>query len=96
MNRQGVGFAQQIFERRGAGNAEREFGAVRQIGVVEHNPKAESARPQRDRGADAAEPDDAEGLNAEPPDQLALDRPPRRGGTPALPLMVQDDAAARR
>ncbi len=79
VDRQGVGLAQQVFEAGRAGDAERELGAVRQMGVVEHDPKTEGARPQRHRGADAAEPDDAKGLHAEPADQLAFDRPPGRG-----------------
>ena len=57
--------------RRGAGDAERQLDAVRQIGVVEHDAKIERLGAQRHRGADPAEPDDAEGLHAEPADQLA-------------------------
>ena len=41
MDRQGVGLAQQFLEARGAVNAERQFDAVRQVGIVEDDAKVE-------------------------------------------------------
>src|SRR6266404_5866429 len=68
MDRQGVGLAQQFLEARGAVNAERQFDTVRQVGIVEHDAKVECLGAQRDRSADAPQPDDAEILHPEPPD----------------------------
>ena len=45
---------------------------------------------------DPPEPDNAEGLHSEPPDQLAFDRPPRRRRILPLPLVIKDHAAAQR
>jgi hypothetical protein len=62
---------------------------------VEHHPKAKGARTQRDRGADAAEPDDAETLHPKASYQLAFDRPLWRERALSLPLVIQDHAAAQ-
>src|SRR5215469_16814705 len=72
MDGQGIGLPQQVFEAAGAGDTESEFGAVWQIRIKEHHAKAKGPRPQRNGRANAPEPEDAEGLDAKAPDQLAL------------------------
>jgi hypothetical protein len=56
VNRQGVGLAQKVLTHGGAAYTEREFGALRQAWVVEHDPSAEGGRLRREGGGDAAEP----------------------------------------
>jgi hypothetical protein len=93
---QRVGVAQQILESGGAADAERQLGAVGQVRIVKHDPKPKGAHPQRHRGTDPPEPDDAEGLHREAADQLAFDRSQRRRRVPPLPLVIEDHATAQR
>jgi hypothetical protein len=95
VDRQRVGLPQQFLEARGAVDAERQFDTVRQIGIVEHDAKVERLGAQRDRSADAPQPDDAKVLGPEPPDHRMVKRPPGRRRLAALQLMVQQDAAAQ-
>jgi hypothetical protein len=85
-----------VRRNRSAADAERQVGAVRQGGIVKADMKAEGAGAQRHRGADAAEPDDAEILHAEPADQVVLDRAPGCRRLRAHSLVIEDDAAAQR
>ena len=88
MDRQSVGLPQQFLETRGAVDAERQFDPVRQIGIVEQNAKIERFCAQRDRSADAAEPDDPKVLHPEPTDHRMVNRSPRRRRVAALQFMV--------
>jgi hypothetical protein len=92
VHRQRVGGAQQRLQRRRAADAQPEFHAVRQMRIEEHHAEAERLGAQRDRGADAAEPDNAKGLRAEPLDQRVLERAPRLRRAVPLVFVVQEDA----
>src|ERR1700739_1573158 len=95
MDRQGVGPPQQFLEARGALDAERQFDAVWQVRIIKQDAEVERLGTQRDRRADAPQPDDAKGLPPEPPDHRVVKRPPRRRWVAALQFMMQKDAAAQ-
>ena len=95
MDRQGVGLPQQFLEARGAVDAERQFYTVRQVRIVEYDAKVESLSAQRDRSANAPQPDDPEVLHTEPPDHRMVKRSPWRRRVAALQFVVQQDAAAQ-
>jgi hypothetical protein len=95
MDRQSVGLPQQLLEARGPVDAERQFDTVRQIGIVEQNAKVERLGAQRDRSADATQPDDPKVLHPEPTDHRMVKRSPRRRRVAALQFMAQQNAAAQ-
>ena len=93
MDRQRIGLPQQRLQARRAFDAHAQLGAVRQVGVEEHHAESQRLRPQRRRGADPAQPDDAESLHAGAPQQRVARRNAR---SPADPCVAARGAAAAR
>jgi hypothetical protein len=95
VDRQRIRLAQEILNAGGPSNAERKFGAVRQIRIEENHVESKRAGAQRNRRADPTETDDAKGLHAQTSDQLALYGSPGRRRVLPLPLVIEDDTAAQ-
>ena len=91
-----VGFGKQCVQGIRAAIAEAKLRAVGQVGIVEADLHVQGARPAARRGADPAEPDDAEGAAAQPPHQRrARPVPPgKRVGEQAS--MVGDQSPGKR